>query len=436
MKRPRRPPDVADRLGANEALFDLLAKVGPTVNGRYVHWDKLRRLQPPAGLTSEQWWQAIKVSRRCQYRSLPLTDASGKPFVYLLTDRIQEALHRIDRQAGDGAAAGEPRLSDLGDRFIVSSLIEEAVTSSQLEGAATTRADAVNMIRSGRRPKDEHERMIVNNFLAAQEIRRLKDEPLTMALLLRVHSIVTANTLRDPDAEGRIQRVDEERVDIVDHEGQVLHKPVPADQLAPRLETLFRFANDSAGAFIHPVVRAIVLHFALAYEHPFVDGNGRTARSLFYWCLLRHGYRMFEYVSISTLLHKAPVRYGRAFLETESDEGDLTYFISHQLDVITRALAAFTEYAQRKFAETRAIERKLAHMSGLNHRQSALLAHALRHADAEYTVRSHSMSHNVAMATARSDLLRLAELGFLTRRRVGRRTNAFHPAHDLAERIG
>ena len=435
MRVPRSPEPVDALQVGGIPLIDFLAQAGgPTVGGEYVHWDKLRRLTPPAGLNHEQWWMAIKFSRQAQYRTLPLNDTSGKPFVYMLPDRVQEALHRIDANAsGWIVAPDEMSLRGTGDRFIVSSLIEEAISSSQLEGASTTRAVAANMIRNGRSPKDVHERMILNNFRAMNEIG---DSRMTLPTLLALHRTLTANTLDEVHDEGRIQAPGDSRVGVYDNDGHILHAPPPAELLPMRLDAMFRFANEDAGAFVHPVVRAIVLHFWLAYEHPFQDGNGRAARSLFYWSMMRRGYWPFEFISISRLLLNAPARYGRAFLETESDGNDLTYFISHQIDVIQRALDDFRAYVQKKMNEARDIERKLKRHAGLNHRQSALLAHAFRHPDAEYTVRSHRTSHNVANATARTDLLRLVESGLLERARSGRRKNVFFPPEDIRQRIG
>ena len=437
MRVPHSPEPVDAPQVGGLPLIDFLARAGgPTVDGEYVHWDKLRRLTPPAGLNHEQWWMAIKLSRQAQYRTLPLTDTSGEPFVYMLPDRVLESLHRIDGHAsGWTVAPDEMSLRRTGDRFIVSSLIEEAISSSQLEGASTARAIAANMIRNGRKPRDVHERMILNNFRAMNEIRKIGDGPMTLSALLDLHRTLTANTLDELRDEGRIQAPGDSRVGVYDNDGHILHAPPPAELLPLRLDAMFRFANEDAGAFVHPVVRAIVLHFWLAYEHPFQDGNGRAARSLFYWCMMRRGYWPFEFISISRLLLNAPARYGRAFLETESDGNDLTYFISHQIDVIQRALDDFRVYVEKKLNDAREIERKLKRHAGLNHRQSALLAHAFRHPDAEYTVRSHRMSHNVANATARTDLLRLVESGLLERARIGRRKNAFFPPADIRQRI-
>jgi Fic family protein len=120
-------------------------------------------------------------------------------------------------------------------------------------------------------------------------------------------------------------------------------------------------------------------------------------------------------------------------VHTETDGGDLTYFIDHQLRVIARSVEALADYVTRKVAATRGLEAELR-SSSLNHRQVALLGHALRHAGFEYTVRSHETSHGVVTNTARADLDELARLGLLLKSRAGRR-HVFIAPRDLEVRL-
>lgn len=83
--------------------------------------------------------------------------------------------------------------------------------------------------------------------------------------------------------------------------------------------------------------------------------------------------------------------------------------------------------------EKREIERVMRR-SDLNHRQHAEIGHALRHADADYTFRSHQRSVGVVYQSARSDLLDLATRGLLLRRKAGQ-TYHFNPPRDLEERV-
>ena len=196
------------------------------------------------------------------------------------------------------------------------------------------------------------------------------------------------------------------------------------------------FANGTSGdePFIHPVARAILLHFWLAYDHPFVDGNGRTARALFYWSMLNQGYWLTEFISISRVINQARAKYDRAFLFTESDGNDTTYFICHQLEVLRAAIDELHTYLLRKAREVRDVEAKLRGRDDLNNRQLALLGYALRHPDARFTVEGHQTSHRVVYETARTDLIGLVRAGFLDSKKVGKRT-VFSPVRDLEKRL-
>src|SRR5690606_33554102 len=149
----------------------------------------------------------------------------------------------------------------------------------------------------------------------------------------------------------------------------------------------------------------------LGYDHPFADGNGRTARALFYWSMARSGYWLMEYTSISHILRKAPAQYVRAYLHTETGHNDTTYFLIHQLKTIRKAIAALHAYVERKTRERGETERLLASSPALrgrfNHRQQALLNHALRNPGAAYRMDTHKRSHGVVYQTARTDLLGL-----------------------------
>ncbi len=441
MKPPLAPPSVQELIERHASVLpDILGlATEPLPGGKYRHWDRLRRLSPPGSLTAEQWWLGIKLARGSQYRRTPLRDMRGEPFVYALPDPVLARLHTIDhRSAGRAEAPDAAVNAESRDRYILSSLIEEAINSSQLEGASTTRQVAAQMIREGRAPRDKDEQMILNNFLAMQSIRDARYQPLSVGMILDLHRKLTDGTLENPDAAGRFQTPDEERVVVSDNvTGRVTHNPPPAAALAERMEALVLFANgegEDDATFVHPLIRAIVLHFWLAYEHPFEDGNGRVARALFYWAMLRRDYWLFEFVSISHAIKQAPAQYARAFLETETDDNDLTYFIINQLSALDQALKALDGYLDRKAREVREVEKHLRRRGDLNYRQLSLLSHAVRHPGHHYTIRSHQRSHGTAYATARADLLNLAQNGLLDRIRKGR-SWVFEAPRDLVYRM-
>lgn len=442
MKLPMPPPPLEQLFTAppSEAIARLFMRPQPALpDGRYLHWDELRHRTPPQGLSHQEWWWGTRMARLAQAQALPLQDKEGQPFSYALVAPVVQSLHLIDRDtSGLILADGPLATSQDQDRYLVSSLIEESITSSQLEGASTTRRVAEDMLRAGRRPNTSSERMIFNNYQAMRHIREIGKEALSPALILELHRMLTHDTLDDPADAGRLRKGDD--IHVVDpKDNQLLHIPPAAALLPERLETLCAFANagEEETTYVHPLVRAILLHFMLGYDHPFADGNGRTARAVFYWALSRHGYWLMEYLSISSILRRAPAQYARAYLYTETDAGDTTYFLIHQFGVIRQAVEALQTFLNDKTREMRATEKRLRSAElrdRFNHRQIALLGHALKHPDAAYTMESHRASHAVTYATARSDLLRLVEVGLLREGRQGRRF-LFTVPEDLGARL-
>jgi Fic family protein len=440
MKLPVAAPQLSDLLGQLKLESLLGLGLGPEVNGVYEHWDHLRHLTPPQGLTVEAWWAAIKLSRMGLEREFPLCDKTGRPFTVAITGNMQRKLHYLDREAA-GAIQSSGMVDDESTRkrYLMRSLIEEAMTSSQLEGASTTRQIAKELLSTGRPPRDRSEQMIFNNYAMMQAMRRL-DHPLSVDTIFEMHRLLMRDAIDDPAQAGRL-RTSEDNV-IVQDRGDptiTLHVPPPAAELPTRLQALCDFANASdEDEFLHPIVRAIAIHFQIGYDHPFCDGNGRTARALFYWSMLRSGYWLTEYISISSVLKKAPAQYVRAYLHSESDGTDMGYFVAHQLDVIIAAVEGLRGYLARKGKERNQAEALLRPGSplgaALNHRQRALLLHAIRHPGSVYEIAGHQASHRVTYPTARADLLGLVGLGLLAQEKRGK-AFVFTAAPELAKRL-
>ncbi len=450
MKIPVLPPDANTILQStlaqdSDLSMRLFTGFGALdTKGRYLHWDKLRHLPAPEGISSEQWWAGIKLARRNLYQPLPLLDKRKQPFHYCIPDIILRELQWLDRHAAGSIQAKEAITNpQTRNTYLIRSLIEEAINSSQLEGASTTRNVAKEMIRQNRKPRDKSEQMILNNYQAMEFIREIKEEQLTPSIVFELQRIVTQNTLDDETMAGRF-RSDIDDIYVVDNQSQtILHMPPLVDELPERLNNLCDFANNSGYAksntFLHPVVKAIILHFMLAYDHPFCDGNGRTARALFYWAMAKQGYWLTEFVSISKVIKRAPAQYGKAFLYTETDDNDITYFIIHQLQVIDQAIEALHVFLDEKAQGINAAELLLQtndRLRGkLNFRQVALLRHALKHPRFAYVVQEHQQSHGVSYDVARKDLLEMAdELKLLVKTKQGKRYLFVVPP-DFEDRI-
>ena len=440
MRKPLAPPEITQLLAKTPPdRFPLIfPEGGILVAGKYVHWDNLRHRQPPEGLTHEEWWLGIKMSRMGAREKFPFKDKAGLPFTLVYAPPVRQGLHQIDQKFGVRGQRSDVRdiLGGHGRQYLLTnSILEEAITSSQLEGASTTRAQARNMIRGGRTPRSKDERMILNNYLAIQRIEDLAKRDLTEADVFSLHRRLTEGTLEDPGKAGVFRESSDNIVVELIHSHETAHVPPTPSELPERLDRLLQFANGETPAdWLHPVLRAIILHFMIGYDHPFVDGNGRLARALFYWAMVRYDYHLAQFLSVSAILKQAPAQYARAYLLTETDAGDLTYFVDYHLQVVNRSVEALLAYVRRKADEIETIERQLLGSRHLNNRQVRLLSHALRNPGFRYTVRSHQNSNRITANTARTDLVDLAQQKLLAWVKHGRRHEFIAPA-DLSERL-
>ena len=440
MKWLENPPAWANALkNRSEQFIELFTKPEIVsfinhVNDKYYYWDELKYRPMPDKLDKEMAWALVKISRMSQFRKTDILTTDGKPFSYWLPDGILRELHFIDQNATGQILINDSNMGETTrDKYIISSLMEEAIASSILEGAATTRKRAKEMLREGRKPRTRGEMMIKNNYTTMLRIKDRLTKKLSIELLCDIQKSITDETLADGSASGRLRKSDD--IVVVDTDGTVLHTPPNAGELKERLQALCDFANSSSEeSFIHPVVKAAMLHFWLGYIHPFVDGNGRTARALFYWYLMKNKYWLVEFLPVSRIILKAPAKYKMAYLYSEKDDNDLTYFIRFHLRAFHLSIEDLKKYISRKQQELHEAQILLKRLRTLNHRQQELINHAIHHPESIYTIYRHMSIHGTVYQTARNDLLQLVKRGLLTLEKQGK-LYIFLPVDDLTKKL-
>lgn len=419
------------KLSKNPEIQSLIEKA----DYRCYYWDKVRCQPLPSEFDKKEVWAFIKMRRQMNSVKVPMQDMKGNPFAFWLTDEDQKNLHLIDQKT-----SGNLGLSDPGNdkkasaRYLVCSLMEEAITSSQIEGAVATIKEAKKMLLEKRKPKNKSEQMIYNNFTTMQSIKEICKKELSLGLLSELHTLITKDTLDSEADEGRF-RTFEDDVSVVTSYGEVLFTPPPAEEIHERLEALIYFANDNNGKpFIHPVIKAIVLHFWMAYIHPFIDGNGRMARTLFYWYMLKHEYWLFEYTSISKTILKRTTQYANAYLYSEHDGNDLSYFIHFHIDVIMNAAEELENHIAAEREKKYLMRFEISEYPNLNVRQTRIMQHILSHPHDVLTIKMHKNINKIAYQTARTDLLELENAGWIKSVKKGK-TFYFVPTDDLWEKL-
>lgn len=445
MKMPAKPPQFKDVLLKNRADLiktlsnpELIGLITKWNNAKeYYYWDAFRHLKFPPGISPEMAWVCREFSHMGEAKGLPIANTAAEKFNYWLPPRAQEWLHIIDREVPFERIHKVPAEGGDGDRYILASLMDEAIASSQIEGAATTRKNAKSMLISGHAPRNKSEQMIFNNYQAISKIKELKNENLSVEVLLDLHRLLTHKTMPD-EACGYFRATEkDDEVKVYDFDGTMLHEPPSHERVQALVSQLIEFANnDSNEHYIHPVVKGIFLHFWLSYIHPFLDGNGRTARGLFYWYMLKKGYWIFEYISISRVVIKTYGQYKRSFLYSEL-ANDLTYFVMYNLRVIHDAIHETALYIDRKQKAQRQALVFLRKIPGINPRQRELLSWVLKHRGEELTISRHAVYHGVVYQTARADLLGLVNLGYLEQLKEGKKLvfTVVDGFHEKIERL-
>ena len=384
------PPKIDKKTLVNALLKGIapdIMSVVDKVNADYEYWEKAKYEKLPEGFTPQMLWANVKASR---LRSMiPVWNK------YSINLCVTSQMQREKKY------------------YLSSSLMEEAIYSSKMEGASTTRIVAKDMLRKKKSPQNKSQQMIVNNYNTIQYIVEHKDEPLTEELLLTIHRLMTEKTLDNPEDAGRFRTNDKVVVaDMV--EGDIIYTPPSFQEIPEFVESLCDFFNnDNPRTFIHPIIRGIIVHFMLAFMHPFVDGNGRTARALFYWYMLKEGYKLTEYMSISRVIAKSKSNYEKAFRYVENDGNDMGYFVAYNLGALEISFQQLRDYIQRKQREKSAANSFM--MAGnINQRQALVLQRLNEEPETIFTVKDVQEQFSVSSMTARKDLSDLVKQGYMT----------------------
>lgn len=388
---------------------DKVQEVVNKVNETFEYWDTIKYKRCPEGCTPQQLWTYVKAARVKSMMSV-----WGKYGITLtLTNQMQRMCHEIDMNWGGSWGTDSIIGDENKEQYLVGSLMEEAIYSSQMEGAATTRKVAKEMLRKKMKPKDKSQQMIANNYQTIQFIVSHKDALLTPELLLQIHQLMTEHTMQNPQEAGCFRSNN----DVVVENGithETVHIPPTYEEIPNFVEDLCRFFNEQdAPQFIHPIIRGIIIHFMVAYVHPFADGNGRTARALFYWYMLKQGYWLTEYLSISRVIAKSKKSYEKAFLYTEADGMDMGYFVAYNMRVLQQSFKQLQDYIKRKQEEKRAANSFLR-IGNINARQAQIIKMFADDSNLVVTIADLQAKFLVSPTTAKADVVGLMNMGLLS----------------------
>ena len=341
------------------------------------------------------------------YQALPLHDFEGNQMVCL------DSVVRISLSAARVLLTPQQSARLYGAK----AMEEEIVSTFRIEQVDTSR-ESVRRILSGQAPKNDEEHRIYGMKLGLEFIADVS-HTITEENLFRLYQMTIGDFLPEEDRllPGNLYRHD--NVYIVG--GKVEHTGLPWQRLPAYMAELVAFAAEKAAQ--NDLVKAAILHFALAYLHPYFDGNGRMARLLHLWYLVQRGYSSALFVPMSRFIEESRSRYYKAYTLVEQNQQ-----ISGMLDV-TPFLTYFAESVYSRLGEGQPQPRTLQafdealRQGKVTEKERALWQFVLTaYGDEEFsTKRLEKDFGDAAYATIRSFVLKFERLGFLTSVRYGNR---------------
>lgn len=374
----------------------------------------------PKGLDEQEMLSLIQSIRHSKAELLYfLQDQEGKVFRYCKFPRLEKMLHEIDiqRAAWQQRDATDSVLSQL----FFNNLIDEAYYSSWIEGARTTHQKAKELMLGKISPQDRSERMVLNNFKTLEFLLKNLEKPLSHEFVCDLHRLVVDRTL-DPEDEACAGKYREDQNYVQNAQGEIIYTPPSPEKVHEMMDRFCAWSNvdDAESFFLHPVLKAASMHFYFVHVHPFVDGNGRTARALMYYYLLKHGYEFMKFFSISKAIAADKKNYYQALKNVQDNECDLTYFFMHAVKMVLEAISTVEAQKQNENSLVGWLETVKSQGIVLNSRQEKLFRFHFREGVFPVTIKKYVKMTKVVYQTGRSDLLDLTDKGLLQMSKKGK----------------
>lgn len=349
----------------------------------------------------------LTLRKQYFYQELPLHDFDGNSMV-CLDNAVQ-----IPLSAARVLLTPQQRTRLYGTK----AMEEEILSTFRIEQITTSR-ESVRRILSGQAPRDDEEHCIYGMKQGLEFIAD-RSHTITEENLFRLYQITIGDFLPVEDRllPGRWYRHD--GVTVID--GKTEHIRLPWQKLPSYMNGLVAYAAEKTAQ--NDLMKAAILHFALAYLHPYFDGNGRMARLLHLWYLVQQGYSSALFVPMSRFVEESRSRYYKAYTQVEQNQQ-----ISGVLDV-TPFLVYFAESVYHRLGEDQpqpqtlqAFEEALR-QGKVTEKERALWQFVLTAYGSEEfsTKRLEKDFGDAAYATIRNFVLKFERLGLLTSVHYGNR---------------
>jgi len=218
--------------------------------------------------------------------------------------------------------------------------LKSAHSSTAIEGNPLS-LEEVSELAAGRdimlQRKDKQE---VLNYLKALEMVPdfAEREPFIVKNFLKVHKIVTNKTLENPEDEGVFRN----REVFVGNRftGEVVYKPPPTDKVSLLVDSFLNWFNSKEVIEIDSVIHAGITHYEIVRIHPFIDGNGRTARVMATLVLYKRGFDVKRFFTLDDYYDNDRNSYYKALKNVDQKTLDLTGWLEYFTDGVAVSIKA------------------------------------------------------------------------------------------------
>ncbi|RLG44562.1 MAG: hypothetical protein DRN92_07815 [Thermoproteota archaeon] len=219
-------------------------------------------------------------------------------------------------------------------------LLRSAHASTAIEGNPLS-LEEVTALAAGRdimvRRKDKQE--VLNYLEALEKIPQFaKRNPFKKGDLLEIHKIVTKDTLENPKDEGAFR----DRQVFVGNRvtGRIIFIPPPTEQVPQLIDDFLGWFNSKEVEEIDPVIQAGVTHYELVRIHPFIDGNGRTARIMATLVFYKRGFDVKRFFALDDYYDHDRRAYYEALRNVDQNTLDLTGWLEYFTEGVAVSIKA------------------------------------------------------------------------------------------------
>ncbi|MEX0621967.1 MAG: Fic family protein [Candidatus Woykebacteria bacterium] len=249
---------------------------------------------------------------------------------YKITNKILTNIGKIE--AAKATIENSPLIPAYEAKFRNEAVIRTVHHGTHIEGNALEQKE-VEKVLAGQSvsARDRDVQEVLNYREVLKYIDSHKDEAITEKILLEIHQVTTRKILKT-ESSGRYRSV---QVRVTNSKtGETSYTPPPPKQISPLVRDFLFWVDRVEPGEIHPVIKAAITHYVITAIHPFVDGNGRTARILSTLVLFKDDYDIKKLFSIEEYFDRDSRSYYLVLQKTSNQsksipERDLTAWIEY-----------------------------------------------------------------------------------------------------------